>query len=544
MKFRYDAKNEELVISESTRIEYNQLKIWLTRKVKGYRYMQPFKMGIWNGDQSYFRNGKINLGLWRECFKGCKEIEVPFIIENKEDFPINREVTLEKVKDFCDSFFSQHKIKDKDGNWIPFKPYDHQVESAYKILKNRFCMAEVATSGGKSLIISIVIFYTLKNMDPDSKFLLIVPSINLVTQFYENIFEYNFGFNYLDKMDLKNLVELVRDKKIESIEETHYNPCFLKIEEIMSDKPRKYSDKEDPNIYIGTYQSLEKYPKEFFKQFHTVACDEAHGAKSKTILSILKKTFGYAYSRFGVSGTFPPDDSCEILTVQSVLGPKITEVTANQLKEKGIITPMEIKAIIMNHNDSDYEERLLYIRKSGLGKEALELEKDFIHNSDKRIDVIKKLIDKCDKNTLLLFHSIEYGKKILNNLQTEITDKEFYYIDGEVKNKKREEIKKILEEKSDTVRVLVASYGTLSTGISIKNLHFLILADSFKSETIIIQSIGRLLRLFDGKTKAVIFDLVDIFSMKKSNTLYKHFLERVKMYEKRKYPYIEKIIKI
>lgn len=460
MKFRYDAKNEELVISESTRIEYNQLKIWLTRKVKGYRYMQPFKMGIWSGDQSYFRDGKINLGLWRECFMGCKEIEVPFIIQNKEDFPINRDVTLESVKDFCDSFFSEHKIKDKDGNWIHFNPYDHQIESAYKILKNRFCMAEVATSGGKSLIISIVIFYTLKNIDADAKFLLIVPSINLVTQFYENIFEYNFGFNFLDKMDLKDLTETVRDKKIESIiEGSNYNPCFLKIEEIMSDRPRKYSDKEEPNIYIGTYQSLEKYPKEFFKQFHTVACDEAHGAKSKTILSILKKTFGYAYSRFGVSGTFPPDDSCEILTVQSVLGPKITEVTANQLKEKGIITPMEIKAIIMNHNDSDYEERLLYIRKSGLGKEALELEKDFIHNSDKRIDVIKKLIDKCDKNTLLLFHSIEYGQKILNKLQNEITDKEFYYIDGGVKNKKREEIKKILEEINEKIEYTILNFG-------------------------------------------------------------------------------------
>ena len=321
-------------------------------------------------------------------------------------------------------------------------------------------MAEVATSGGKSLIISIVIFYTLKKIDADAKFLLIVPSINLVTQFYENIFEYNFGFNFLDKMDLKDLTETVRDKKIESIiEGSDYNPCFLKIEEIMSDRPRKYSDKEEPNIYIGTYQSLEKYPKEFFKKFHTVACDEAHGAKSKTILSILKKTFGHAYSRFGVSGTFPPDDSCEILTVQSVLGPKITEVTANQLKEKGIITPMEIKAIIMNHNDSDYEERLLYIRKSGLGKEALELEKDFIHNSDKRTDVIKKLIDKCDKNTLLLFHSIEYGQKILNKLQTEITDKEFYYIDGEVKNKKREEIKKILEEINEKIEYTILNFG-------------------------------------------------------------------------------------
>jgi hypothetical protein len=120
---------------------------------------------------------------------------------------------------------------------------------------------------------------------------------------------------------------------------------------------------------------------------------------------------------------------------------------------------MEIKAIIMNHNDSDYEERLLYIRKSGLGKEALELEKDFIHNSDKRIDVIKKLIDKCDKNTLLLFHSIEYGQKILNKLQNEITDKEFYYIDGGVKNKKREEIKKILEEINEKIEYTILNFG-------------------------------------------------------------------------------------
>jgi superfamily II DNA or RNA helicase len=543
MKFRYDKKKEELVVSAASRIEYHQLDIWLTRHVKGYRFMPAFKMGVWNGQQKYFKNGRVSLGLWKECFNACKEIETNFVLENKEDFPINRDVTLEKVQEFCDDFFKNHKIKTKDG-FIPFKPYTHQVETAYKILKNRYCMGEVATSGGKSLIISIVIIYTLKNMDENAKFLLIVPSITLVTQFYDDIIGYNFGDNNLSNYTPSELQQAVRDNKISSLlKNENYNPCNLRIEEVMSDKPRKYSETGNPNIYIGTYQSLEKWPKEFFQQFHTVACDEAHGAKAKTILSILKKTFGYSYSRFGVSGTFPPDDSCEILTIQSVLGPKITEVTANQLKEKGIITPMEIKALVMNHNDKDYEERLNYIKKSGLGKEALGLEKDFIHNSDRRLEMIKKIVNKCDKNTLVLFHSIEYGQKILNKLQSELPDKEFFYIDGEVKNKEREKIKKMMEETSGKVRVLIASYGTLSTGVSIKALFNIIFTDSYKSEQIIIQSIGRGLRLHAEKEKVLIFDLVDVFQLEKpSNILWRHFKEREKFYQKRKYPY--KILKV
>ncbi len=267
MKFRYDKQKEELVVSEASRIEYHQLSLWLTRHVKGYKYMPAFKIGVWNGQQTYFRNGKINLGLWKEALRGCQEIGAPFIMENKEDFPINRDVTLEKVKDFCKEFFRFHKVKTKEGEWIPFIPYDHQIESAYKILKNRYCMAEVATSGGKSLMISIVMFYTLKHIDPNAKFLIIVPSITLVTQFYDNMVEYNWGVN--------NLLEM-KEKKIESIlnPDAKYTPCNVKVEEVMSERPRKYSGTEDANVYIGTYQSLEKWPKEFFQQFHTVVTDE------------------------------------------------------------------------------------------------------------------------------------------------------------------------------------------------------------------------------------------------------------------------------
>lgn len=536
MKFRYDKETEELVVTKATRIEYHQLNLWLTRHVKGYRYIPAFKVGVWNGQQSYFKNGRINLGLWKEAMKGCKEIEAPFILENKEEFPLNRDVTLEKVNEFCKEFFKYHKVRKKDGTWIDFMPYDHQIETAYKILKNRYCMAEVATSGGKSLIISIVMFYTLKHIDPNAKFLIIVPSITLVTQFYDNIIEYNHGIN--------NLIEM-RDKKIDSIlnPDAVYTPCDVRVEEVMSERPRKYSGTQDANVYIGTYQSLEKWPKEFFEQFHTVITDEAHGAKAKTITSILSKTFNKAYSRFGVSGTFPTDETCEILTIQSVLGPKITEVSAHELKEKGIITPMEIKAVVMNHNDLEFADRMEQIRKGGYGKEAFEIEKDYIHISEKRLDFIKKIVDKCSSNTLLLFHTIEYGQKIFNKLKEELPDKEFFYIDGEVSGKKREEIKKEMEKTGDKVRVLIASYGTLSTGVSINAIFNVIFADSFKSEQIIIQSIGRALRLHSDKEKAIIFDLVDIYDPKNmNNILFRHFKEREKFYIKRKYPY--KLIKI
>jgi len=137
MKFRYDKNTEELVVSSATRIEYHQMSLWLTRKVKGWRFMPAVKAGVWDGNQTYFKNGRVNLGLWKECMKGCQEIGASFIVENKEEFPINRDVTLEKVQEFCKEFFKYHKVKNKSGELVPFMPYDHQIESAYKILETR-----------------------------------------------------------------------------------------------------------------------------------------------------------------------------------------------------------------------------------------------------------------------------------------------------------------------------------------------------------------------------------------------------------------------
>jgi superfamily II DNA or RNA helicase len=152
-------------------------------------------------------------------------------------------------------------------------------------------------------------------------------------------------------------------------------------------------------------------------------------------------------------------------------------------------------------------------------------------------------VSKCENNTLLLFHSIENGQRIFDKLKSEIDDKEFFYIDGEISGRKREEIKKQMEVTDGKTKVLVASFGTLGTGVSINAIFNVIFADSFKSEQIIIQSIGRGLRLHSDKDKVNIFDLVDIFDHNDmNNALYRHYKEREGFYEKRKYPY--KIIKI
>ena len=151
--------------------------------------------------------------------------------------------------------------------------------------------------------------------------------------------------------------------------------------------------------------------------------------------------------------------SCEILSIESLLGPKIAEVSATELKERGIITPMEIKAIIMNHNDPEFNERIKVIRKAGLGKEAFDLERDYIHISQKRLDFIKKIVEKTDTNTLVLFYTIEYGQIILEKLKSEIKDKDFYYIDGEISGKKREEIKKEMEKTKEDVEYTILNFG-------------------------------------------------------------------------------------
>lgn len=498
--------------------------------------MPAFKRGIWDGKINHFNQGVIALGLWKEVAKSLQEIGEKMELENKEDFPINKDVTRKDVQDFCEKFFKDHyRIDKKTQEKIKFFPYEHQIDTAYEILRNKYCTGEVATSGGKSLIISIVYFYIMEYMEPDAKFLLIVPTITLVTQFYDDMMTYNLGEH-----------------------KENVNPMDIRIQEIMSDKPRKWHGEGEPNIYISTYQSLAKldnFGKDFYKQFYAVACDEAHMAKSDSFIKILKSTLPHVEYQFGMSGTFQDDGFAEYITIQSLTGPKVAKVRAKELQEKGIISYVRISQIHLNHDDPGFRDNLKEIRKNpNSGAAAYRLEGDYIRSSDKRKGFIANLLTKINTNTLILFNIIEYGKDLTKYLEDDyylkkkadpsLPEVKFYMIYGDVKKDKREEIKAEMELDDGIIRILVASYGTLSTGVSINNLHNIIFAEGFKKEQRIIQSIGRVLRLHDTKEIASIYDLVDVYTEEKSNNvLLRHSYDRVQMYKKHEYPYsIKKFI--
>lgn len=249
MKFELNKNNTKLILKESTREEFQQLRLYLSPYVKGHRFMPRFKHTKWDGKFDFFNNGYIDFGLWNEVYECCKEYGYPFNITNKDQFPRNNDINITDVENFCIEFYKYHLL---DGK--PFFPYEHQIEAAFALLKHKYCAIEVATSGGKSLIFSIMVFYLLKK-NPNYKILLIVPSLQLVTQFYDDFLDYNRGFNDENK-----------------------NPLDINIQEIMSDKPRKLRD-DEPNIYIGTYQSLINYgipenQPNFYKQFNIVSVDE------------------------------------------------------------------------------------------------------------------------------------------------------------------------------------------------------------------------------------------------------------------------------
>jgi superfamily II DNA or RNA helicase len=520
MKFLISEDKIKFILKESTKEEYNQLKLYINNYEKDFRFKTRWKLTRnstkpWDGKYDAFHDGFMDLGLWQTCYKCCKEYGYPFEIINKQNLPINKEITKEQISEFCKDFYKDHK--DRDDLTKPFIPYEHQEESIFRVLKHQFGRVEVATAGGKSLIFGSMIFYWLRKINPDSKFLLIVPTMDLVTQFYNDINDYNLGFHNENKNPISN----------------------IRMDEIMSDHPRKYHG-EEPNIYIGTYHSLVKYPIEFFHKFDVVCCDEGHRAKGYSLKKILRNTFGHAKIRFAMSGTFPNDDTGELRMIEEVTGPLIFNIKAKKLMELGIITPCKIKGIILNHNQFSFASNVYNIKRNGNGRKAWELEKKFAQNSLPRKMFIGKLVNKFTNNSLILFQNIDYGKELYNYLRDNIQGKDFYYIDGHTPKEKRAFIKKQMEDTSGNIKVGVFSFGTSAVGISIKAVVNLVFADSFKSDQIVTQAIGRVLRLHSTKTNAIIFDLVDQFHHDFKGVLYGHFQFRKKeVYEKRDYYYEE-----
>lgn len=524
MKFKVIEQGQYLKIEEANSKEILYLKIHLTRKIKNWKFNPKVKMKVWDGSISFFDIDKIPIGLWKECKTSCEVNGYEFQISNQSDFPLNKDIQVQDIIEFCDNFYVDHTLKDSDEI---FYPYDYQIEAINKMIKYKYATIRIATGGGKSLTAATFIFY-LFTKNPDYKFLIIVPTTQLVRQFYDDINNYNYGFNDENK-----------------------SPLNLELEEIMSEGPRGKRKGQDKvsNIYIATWKSLINITdKSFFNSFDVVIIDECHEALD-SLSKIVKKMIKNTKYRIGMSGTLPDDKSLEILTLQSITGPKVHEVKSTELEEKGKTTPVFINVLMLMHYDEEFNDNILLLKSGGKGDKAYLAERNYIQNSDKRMQYLIKLIrEYLVGNTVILFFNEEYGLRINETLTTEFGgERNIHFINGNRKIIKLDERQKKQAEMevTETSDIMVASYGVLSTGVNMKNIHNIVFADSFKSFSRIIQSIGRGVRLHKTKEMVYIWDLVDIYAkdleslyeFKNRTIFYNHFKERLKIYKKEERTY-------
>lgn len=368
-------------------------------------------------------------------------------------------------------------------------PRDYQLDAFIHCVRENRALLLSPTASGKSFIIYLLVRYYA------ARTLIIVPTTSLVSQLASDFADYGF-----DSDKYVHRVFAGQDKG--------------------SKKP----------ITITTWQSVYKLPKEYFDQFDVVIGDEAHLFKAKSLTSILTKMVDCKY-RFGCTGTLDGTQTNK-LVLEGLFGPVKQVTTTTKMIAGGHAAKFKTKCIVLQYPDS--------IRKELKGKTYAE-EMDWLVRCNERNKFIMNLSLSLEGNTLVLFQFVEkHGVQLHKDLQA-MTDRPVYYVSGSVDGDKREEIRKICETEKNAI--IVASYGTFSTGINIRNLHNLIFSSPSKSRVRILQSIGRILRLSETKTSSTLYDIADDLTWKgdKNYTLL-HFMERIKTYNEEQFPY--KVFKV
>ena len=367
-------------------------------------------------------------------------------------------------------------------------PRDYQLETyEYAIKNERGCFLS-PTSSGKSLMIYMIGGYYKK------KTLIVVPSVNLVLQMRSDFEEYAGK-----PLDIH---------------------CITAGVNKQTDCP----------ITISTWQSIYKMPKQWFSQFDVVIGDEIHLFKATSLKGIMEKLENCKY-RFGFTGTF--DDSLtNKMTIEGLFGHTYQSITAKEMIEKNYSSDLKIKIIVLKH---DEQSRLDIHKLRAAKKFTYSDEVKYLSNQERRNTFLSNLVVSFEQNSLILFKNIDHGKT-LHNIISNKCDRPVYLIYGGVEGDERERIRNIFNEQSNAI--IVASYGTFSTGVNIPNIHNVVFGTPSKSRVRVLQSIGRGLRLHDEKDYLTVYDVADDLRYKqKMNYTLNHMVERTEIYNEQGFNY-------
>jgi len=469
-------KNEAYIQFECDRGIAQELSDYFTFFVPGHQFTPAYKSRIWDGKirLADLRSFTIYHGLVPYIEIFCKERD--YTLEIDSDVSVTQNFSLVEAKEFVDTLKMPHEIR------------DYQLKSFVQAIRNKRMLLLSPTASGKSLILYCIIRYLqLEN----KRGLLIVPTTSLVEQMYKDFEDY--GYN--------------------SEQYCH----------------RQYSGKEKHTnkfLTITTWQSIYKNHGEYFEQFDFVLGDEAHQFKAKSLTTILSGCVNAKY-RIGTTGTLDGTQTHK-LVLEGLFGPVYKATSTADLIDKGQLASFKIKCLILKHPESvckmarswDYNQELEYI----------------VMNTA-RNNFIRNLALSLNGNTLILFQFVEkHGKSLYANIKEHAKNRHVFFVFGGTDVEIRESVRAITEKERDAI--IVASYGTFSTGVNIRNLHNIIFASPSKSRIRNLQSIGRGLRIGDNKDEAVLFDISDDFRIGKyTNYTLKHFVDRVKIYDDEKFNY-------
>ena len=554
ISIKYNKTDLRWIFLQGEKQELSLLEAYLN-KIPNYMFLPSFS-GIPKPEvflHKIMKDNKLyyycSAGLWHEIVTFCKE--------NKIEYEGCEKDRYFKYTDFD---LSEDDFKKVIASWnMNITPRDYQVHAAWLILKYRFSVSQLATRSGKTLIAYMVFRYMLECMSAKN-ILMIVPNITLVKQAVSDFDEYGEYF-------------------------------------ISQQVWAKGEYCKGSNLTVGTFQSLVKrldkkskrYDPKFYNTFDVICCDECHTAKCKSIHLILSQNFiRDSKLRFGFTGTLPKRGTIDSFQVLSLLGPCIQDISSKELQDEGYIAkadikqikieyqmdselkkqyiqcaeylvsnyvldngdkillpkeqrdftmqhvkelPFAVKTVKKNSDENTYYNYLIDLCKAN-GSNLLMLEQMLVHRSKRRLSIIKHLIDGFDGNCIVFAHHTEYINLLEKYFKEYIKDKQTFVIKGSTATKKRAEIQKIMEENDNVI--LVASYKCASTGITFKNLKYGVFAQSFKSEIINLQSIGRGLLKACDKDTFYIYDIIDCFPTKR---LEKHGLAKIRTYKEQNFDY-------
>ena len=387
-------KNEIYLKVETEPHIHQELFEYFTFDVPGAKFMPQYRSKYWDGKIRLYSNhtGEIYVGLLDKLVAWAKNCE--YTVEFKDNkfygspFEENEMISMEGVSDYMKSI-SRHE------------PRDYQINAVYDALRYNRKLLISPTASGKSLMIYSIVRYFVEK---ENNILLIVPTTSLVEQMYKDFEDYGWNAEeYCHKI---------------------------------------YSGKEkttNKNVVITTWQSIYNLPRSFFEKFDVVIGDEAHQFKSKSLVGIMTKMDNAKY-RFGFTGTLDGSQTHKWV-LEGLFGPSYKVTQTKELIEKGYLSKLQIKVLLLKHNEHQFNE--------------YEDEIQYLISHDKRNKFIKNLSLDLKGNTLILYSRVEtHGQPLYEMINSSAAkDRKIFFVYGGVNAEEREKVREITEKENDSIIV-------------------------------------------------------------------------------------------